>query len=263
MPPGPIFIEICNKRLLTEEDYADQYPNANKLLDGYQESKIKAERAAWAFCKENNLEMATVHPSYTIGPSMSAVNRSASMDVIDGAFLAKKNKKGKVGKKQPPALPVGMQFVDVRDIAKIHVEAMERSNAAGKRFIGHNKTVCLTTAYKMLAPEYPVKTNPPCCLKPCVDCCDSLCCCCLSGNPKMMVKFIKKTWKNDEVEFFDNKRSQDELGIKYIPLEQTLKDHAKSWNDHNMDLGAWLTQSKSQEILPLAASAPSGEQIAR
>jgi dihydroflavonol-4-reductase len=252
-PPG-LGLPKEKGKLLTEEDYADDGGNPKTIkklaMNPYQKSKILAERAAWEFCAANNLEMATVHPSYTIGPSMSAVNRSESMDIIDAVFL--KKEKGGPGKNQPGLWAVPFPVVDVRDVAKIHVEAMTRPAAKGRRYIAHNKTELQTTLAGYLAEDYPVdsgKQNGS--VKCCADCCACCCCsCCCIPQMQMAIIWLRKTWK-DSSETLDNGRSIKDLEIRYTPVAQTLKDHGNSWRDHGVELAPWAA-GKGGKVVPQA-----------
>eukprot|EP00746_Dinoflagellata_sp_MGD_P025744 gnl/MRDRNA2_/MRDRNA2_160624_c0_seq1.p1 gnl/MRDRNA2_/MRDRNA2_160624_c0~~gnl/MRDRNA2_/MRDRNA2_160624_c0_seq1.p1 ORF type:complete len:424 (+),score=77.14 gnl/MRDRNA2_/MRDRNA2_160624_c0_seq1:100-1272(+) len=246
-PPG---IGVLDGRMMTEEDYADGDPKTVKDLkmNPYQLSKITAERAAWDLCKEKSLEMATVHPSYTIGPSMSAVNRSESLDAIDLAFL-RRELKGKVKQKQDPVMDVPIPYVDVRDVAKIHVEAMLQPEAKDRRYIAHAKTELMPKLLGYLSADYPtVNTKPDGSVKCFADCCNSCCCCCLFGQTKMGVTWLRKTWGKD-AETLDNSRSIKELRISYMPIEQTIKDHAESWHKHNIEFAPWV-KPKSGQVAP-------------
>ena len=60
-----------------------------------------------------------------------------------------------------PFIPrLNLGFVDVRDVAKIHIKAMLSENAAGKRFILNERTMWLSDLSKLLnqngfkAPKY-------------------------------------------------------------------------------------------------------------
>ena len=48
----------------------------------YGLSKILAERAAWGFCKENNIDLITVLPAFLIGPSLPPNLCSTASDVL-------------------------------------------------------------------------------------------------------------------------------------------------------------------------------------
>ena len=95
-------------------------------LDPYPRSKTVAERAAWDFvaAEGGGLQLATVNPVLVLGPLL-ALETSTSVEVVrwlvDGAL---------------PGLPrLALAVVDVRDVADLHVLAMERDEAAGLRFL--------------------------------------------------------------------------------------------------------------------------------
>lgn len=107
----------------TEAEWTDpDYPGAS----AYVRSKTIAERAArdWVAAEGGDIEYCTVNPSLVVGPVMSP-DYSASVLVVkrllDGSL---------------PALPdIGFALVDVRDVADLHVRALEAPNMAGERFI--------------------------------------------------------------------------------------------------------------------------------
>ncbi|MFI5717337.1 SDR family oxidoreductase [Nocardia sp. NPDC051750] len=94
----------------------------------YQRSKTLAERAAWEFVgalpAERDLELVVVNPGMVLGPLLSpdpSTSHEPVRRLLSGAV---------------PGLPrVGWSVVDVRDLAAAHRLALERPQAAGKRFI--------------------------------------------------------------------------------------------------------------------------------
>ena len=100
-----------------------------KNVSAYAKSKTLAERSAWNFVKnqnkENPMELSVVNPGPVFGPSLSGNLEGASMGMFKNMIL------GKV-----PMVPKSsINMSDVRDVAKIHVLALENKNANGKRFI--------------------------------------------------------------------------------------------------------------------------------
>lgn len=94
----------------------------------YRLSKTLAERAAWDFMRERggDTTFATILPSAVFGPVL-AKDGLGSVDVI----------KRLVDGRMPFIPRVGLNIVDVRDLAKAHVLAMTRPEAAGRRFIAN------------------------------------------------------------------------------------------------------------------------------
>ena len=100
-----------------------------KNISAYAKSKTLAERSAWDFLKnhnnDNTLELSVVNPGPVFGPTLSGDLKGASMQMFKNMLLGKM-----------PLLPkASINMSDVRDVAKIHVLALENKNANGKRFI--------------------------------------------------------------------------------------------------------------------------------
>lgn len=112
----------------TERDWTD----VDAGIPPYQKSKTLAERAAWDFVagEGRGLELATVNPTAVLGPVLGpdyspSLNGIARM--LDGSM--------------PALLKFATGYVDVRDVASLHLLAMTERAAAGERFIataGHS-----------------------------------------------------------------------------------------------------------------------------
>ena len=97
-----------------------------KGLSEYARSKTLAERAAWEFAEGSGggLTLATVLPGMILDPVIAG-SVSGSVEVVSRML------QGKV-----PALPrIGFSTLDVRDLADLHIRAMEAPAAAGQRFV--------------------------------------------------------------------------------------------------------------------------------
>ena len=116
----------------TETDWSDP---TSPETPPYARSKIIAERTAWDFMKSNGgaMTLCVVNPTVVIGPvlgkdpsySFQSVSR-----LLSGGM---------------PMIPrIGFNFVDVRDVADLHLRAMTSAHAAGQRFLG-------TTTFAWLA----------------------------------------------------------------------------------------------------------------
>ncbi|KZP19343.1 NAD(P)-binding protein [Athelia psychrophila] len=95
----------------------------------YSAGKKLAEVAAWDFAKENNMALVVLNPPMIYGPALqdaatspASLNTSASM--IYQLFS------GKLTAIPDDRLPL---FVDVRDVAKAHVLALQQDSASGAR----------------------------------------------------------------------------------------------------------------------------------
>lgn len=110
--------------------YQTSWTNVNaKNASAYLKSKTLAEKSAWDFIKnqegDHKLELTVVNPGPIYGPTLSGNLSGESMSMFKTMITGKM-----------PMLPkAAINMSDVRDIAKIHVQALENKEANGKRFI--------------------------------------------------------------------------------------------------------------------------------
>jgi dihydroflavonol-4-reductase len=123
----------------------------------YPRSKTLAERDAWAFAAAHpELELVTLLPSSIQGPVLGA-DYSASID-FSGLML----------RGQMPAMPrIGHAIVDVRDLAELHLTALESPDAAGQRFMAAGEFLWFSDISRILrdrfgdrASKVPTRTMP-------------------------------------------------------------------------------------------------------
>jgi dihydroflavonol-4-reductase len=108
----------------------------------YQKSKTMAEQAAWEFIAQegHGMEMAAVNPVAVMGPVLGA-------DYSHSIYLIKNLLTGKMA--GCPKINAG--FVDVRDVADLHLRAMVDPAAAGERFIATGgESIWLVEVAKLL-----------------------------------------------------------------------------------------------------------------
>lgn len=132
------------KRVVLTSSMVSMLDNANKSIDidfnswtnvkaknvsAYAKSKTLAEKSAWDFIKSQNqdeaMELTVINPGPVFGPTLSGNLEGASM----GMF------KQMMSGEMPMVPQAAINMSDVRDVAKIHVLALENPKANGKRFI--------------------------------------------------------------------------------------------------------------------------------
>lgn len=110
------------KTPFTEKDWT----NVDADIAPYQRSKTLAERAAWDFIKKESkgLELAAVHPVAVCGPVLGN-DDPPSLRTIRTML------EGKI----PVCPPFATSWVDVRDVADLHLLAMTSPKANGQRLL--------------------------------------------------------------------------------------------------------------------------------
>jgi dihydroflavonol-4-reductase len=103
----------------------NDWSDTNKNIGAYAKSKTLAERAAWAAVKGSNMEFTVINPGAVFGPPIGTKDGAQNVAMMANMISGKM-----------PVIPdMAMGMIDVRDLAKLHVAAMTKSNASGKRFI--------------------------------------------------------------------------------------------------------------------------------
>ncbi len=116
---------------------------SNRWVTKYQISKLRAERRAWEIIgAQDTTKLATILPGAILGPNMAG--RPSSTDQIFTSILT--------GNPSPNVIyPVG----DVRDLARLHILAMENPAADGKRFIAESEEMTMPEMARILKEAYP------------------------------------------------------------------------------------------------------------
>ena len=121
----------------TEADWTDP---SNTSRTPYVRSKTIAEQAAWTLARESGAErrLATVCPGAIIGPALND-DHSFSLQTISRLLGGL------------PAVPrLGFTFVDVRDVADLHILAMTEAAGGGERFIATDRFLWMAEVAQVL-----------------------------------------------------------------------------------------------------------------
>ncbi|XP_012945514.1 putative anthocyanidin reductase [Aplysia californica] len=189
-----------------ESTWAD--PNAPNT-SFYGKSKIHAERAAWDFVKDlqenEKFELAVVNPVLIAGPQLQGTPGS-STEVISRLLT-----------RGMPAIPrFNFSIIDVRDCALAHLKCMTVPEAAGNRHILSSGSMWYNEIAEVLDKEFRSQGyNVPTTVLP--------------GFLVSVVGFFDKAVKiakdfASKETLLDTGRMRNVLGIKPIPIEQTLID---------------------------------------
>jgi dihydroflavonol-4-reductase len=191
-----------------DESHWTRMENA-KNVSFYAQSKTLAEKAAWDYVRGegHGLELAVINPTAVLGPAMSD-DVSTSLSMVIGPL-----------KRAMPAYPKLHQgIVDVRDVVKAHIEAMERPEAAGQRFIVCTETLWLSEVGAILSAAYPDRKLPK------------------GELPTWFIKImanvnpvLKPLIPNlNRRRVYSNKKAREVLGINFIPAKDALLASAQS-----------------------------------
>lgn len=197
---------------LNAEEFTEEFFNHSSTSrhQPYSYSKLLAEKEAWnMFSMQKKWELVVINPTLVMGPSLSVNSNSESLkimnDLLRGWYRA-----------GVPALQFG--FVDVRDVALAHVLALKTENARGRHILMSEVASFLDIA-NIIRSEFPGKFKLP-----------------KKTLPKIFVMLVgwmfgfSTKFVSRNVGFaiiINNRKSIEELGLKYNPLHTTVTDMVK------------------------------------
>ena len=166
---------------------------------------------AWALAEEKGARerLATVNPGAIIGPVLGE-ERSYSLQTIERLLEG-----------DMPAIPkLGFSFVDVRDVADLHIRAMTDPAAAGRRFIAVDRFMWLADIAAILrerlgddASKVPSREAPNLLIK----------------AVALFDKSVKPIVPDLGVRtYMSSERARKELGWEPRPIEDAVIDCARS-----------------------------------
>jgi len=195
-----------NNYLYTEKDWNTK---SSETRNPYYYSKLLAEQAAWKYGKEHkdDFEIVVINPVIVIGPHLAgALNESTDIfkNLLNGKF--------------PALLDLNWPLVDVRDVAKAHILAMENKKAEG-RYICSTETISMKDTVTLMLDKYPQYRLPK----------RDLSCKLGAGITKGLSFFEEKGTGQylranvGKYPRFDNSKLK-ELGFEFIPVKQSIFD---------------------------------------
>jgi len=158
--------------------------------------------------------LVSINPGLILGPSLTAASDSGSLFLLNGMLRGH----------HFYGLPDwSMATVDIREVGKAHIAAARSPSAEGRYILAEKNMTTLAEMstmlrkvhkYPFLLPKYTL--------------------------PNWLVMTFGPFWglsrdfmrKHLGIRFkIDNRRSIEELGIFYRPIEETLIDHYRSWSE--------------------------------
>lgn len=170
------------------------------LKDSYWGSKALSEKVVWDFKREKypNFEVTMIMPAYTIGPqAFDSEIKSVLNATAEGI-----NSLLKLGSKD--SVPDFIDsYIDVRDIAKAHLIAIENESTNNQRLFVRNSRFSFQLVMDIIKKNFPNEFGHlP------------------AGKP--ITNFYDEVFS--KVAYIDDKRTRTTLNFDYIPLEKSIVD---------------------------------------
>jgi nucleoside-diphosphate-sugar epimerase len=212
---GAIFGDYIDVLSMRDRTLSEEYFNTTSTVENnpYHYSKTVAEHAAWDAAKaQNRWRMVAVNPGLILGPSLTPASESGSLFLLDELF------KGYFFYGAPD---FSFTVVDVRDVAAAHIAAAEKPDAHGRYILAAPEMISFFEMSAILRTRFPRDPRLP-----------------RTRLPHWPVRVLGPafgltpdyTRKHLGIRFaVDNRRSIQELGLSYRPIDETLIDHYLTW----------------------------------
>lgn len=195
-----------------EDDWSDL---TYRSTVSYTKSKTLAEQAAWDFVKSQapEMELTTINPGLVLGTPLDA-NYGTSIKIIERLMNG-----------IDPMIPnFGFAVVDVKDVAAMHVKALNTPASIGQRLLCVSDSAWFKDIADILAAEYPDRKIAT------------------LVAPDILMRVLglfDKAIKSILPQLGDcppvsNQKAQDILGMDFIPVEQAVKDSAAFLVSHGL-----------------------------
>lgn len=188
-----------------ESDWSDP---EHRSCTPYVKSKTLAERAAWEYVADvaPGMALTAINPGFVVGPPLDDELGSSTSLVV--RLLSGKD----------PMLPrYGIPVVDVRDVAQMHVRALERPETAGRRYVGAAGSMWMAEMGSVLKAAYPERRIA-------------------TRNAPTVAMWLLALFDGEvrsilhslgSIERASNARAVEELEMSFIPPDQALRDTAE------------------------------------
>lgn len=188
--------------------FTEEHFNTSSSLQHqpYSFSKVEAEKKAWEMANnQSNWQLVVMNPSFVMGPPLNKNTGSYSISLVNDLLS---------GKLRIGVAELYFGFVDVRDVAKAHIYALENEAEGRHILVGHEMD--LLSFSNIIKEHFGNKYKLP-----------------RSNNPKWLLNIIggmfgitrKFVQKNVGIPIhFDASKSREKLGMRYTPIDKTVKD---------------------------------------
>ncbi|KAK4049955.1 hypothetical protein OIV83_003779 [Microbotryomycetes sp. JL201] len=186
----------------------EQHGKDTEPSQSYRASKVLAEKSAWKFVKDNDstFDLVTICPPLILGPIIHDCTDPKSLNTSCAGFNAFLQ-----GQKKPEdAESFAGFYVDVRDVAQIHVDALTTPEAGGNRFIVSHEAFCWQNLLDVLFSNDKHK-----------DLADKF--------PKAVQGTAGSQLDKSKTNILDASKAQKVFGWKPIDKEKTVVDMAQSF----------------------------------
>ena len=197
----------------------EESPHRGSFLSDYERSKFKAERAVLAAAEETGIEVVCVNPASVQGPGRATGSTKLLLDYLNGRLKA--------------VVDSTLSLIDIADCTTGHLLAASKGKP-GERYVLSGATLTVREGLALLGSlagvEQPVRTLRPSlamALATAVEAVAWL----RRGSPRIC-RELARTITHGHA--YDGSKAARELGLRYTPIEETLRRTIDWWVEQGL-----------------------------
>ena len=197
----------------------EQSPHRGSFLSDYERSKYEAELAVLAAADENGIEVVCVNPASVQGPGRASGSTRLLLDYVNGRLKA--------------VVDSTLSLIDIADCTTGHLLAASRGKP-GERYVLSGATLTVREGLALLGRlagvEQPVRTLRPSLAMTLATVVEAVAWV-RRGSPRIC-RELARTITHGHA--YDGSKATRELGLRYTPIEETLRRTMDWWIDEGL-----------------------------
>jgi len=117
---------------------------SSSSVDAYTKSKTLAEQTAWELAETHGLKLTTINPSVVVGAPLDK-HFGSSISIVERL----------INRKDPVLPKLTFAYVDVKDVARLHVAALENGDSIGQRFLATSDSLSFAEVVSAMKNAFP------------------------------------------------------------------------------------------------------------
>jgi dihydroflavonol-4-reductase len=193
---------------------AEESPHRGWFLSDYERSKFEAEQAVFAAARETGVELVCLNPASVQGPGRATGSARLLLDYVNGRLKAVVDSK--------------LSLVDIADCTQGHLLAGSRGKP-GERYVLSGATLSVREGLALVARiagiERPLRTLPPSVAIAVATAAEALAW--IRRDTPRICRELARTLVHGHA--YDGSKAARVLGLRYTPIEETLRRTIDWW----------------------------------
>lgn len=198
---------------------SEESPHRGWFYSDYERSKFEAERAVFAAARKTGLDVVSVNPASVQGPGRATGSAKLLLDYLNGRI--------------PAVVQSRLSLVDIADCTDGHILAAERG-IGGARYVLSGATLSIRDGLALVAGvvgvDRPVRALPPWVAMAAATAAEAL------GRVRRRRPSICRELARTLIHghSYDGSKATRELGLRYTPIEETLRRTVDWWVEQRL-----------------------------